>query len=152
MKIKIAMFFTIFLLPLGLSNISIADDSVIGTWKTIDDNTGDPKSIVRLFKQDNKLYGEVIRLFRNPDEDQDPLCEKCTDHRKDKNILGMQVIDGLTYKNGKWRDGEILDPESGTKYKCEIWRNKENLSVRGYVFLFFRTQTWVKYENTQIHK
>ncbi len=123
----------------------MADDSIFGSWKTIDDNTGKPKSIVRLFKKDNKLYGEVIKLFNKLDEDQDPLCDKCTDHRKDKKVIGMQIISGLRFEDGKWKDGKILDPETGTTYECEIWRDKEKLNVRGYVFLFFRTQTWVKY-------
>ncbi len=143
MKEKIVILLTI-LFSLSLSNVCIADDSILGTWKTIDDNTGKPKSIVRLFKKGNKLYGEIIRLFKKSDKDQDPLCDKCTDHRKNKKLIGMQIINGLSFEDGKWKEGEILDPETGTTYECEIWRNKEKLNVRGYVFLFFRTQTWVK--------
>ena len=65
-----------------------------GKWKTIDDETGKPKSIVEIFKKsDGKYYGKVIQLLIKP---ADPNCSGCKDDRKDKPILGMEVIRGLS--------------------------------------------------------
>jgi uncharacterized protein (DUF2147 family) len=37
-----------------------------------------------------------------------------------------------------------MDPEDGKVYKAEIWREAGTLKVRGYLGMFYRTQTWVK--------
>jgi len=61
-----------------------------GKWKTIDDETGQAKSIVEIIKKPNgKYYGKVTQLLIKP---ADPNCTGCTDDRKGKPILGMEVI------------------------------------------------------------
>ena len=116
---------------------------IFGTWKTIDDETDKPKSLVRIYKKDGKAFGEIIRLYRDPDEDPDPVCDKCTDHRKDKRVLGMIIITDLERDGDEWSGGEILDPANGKVYRCKIWRDEDKLKVRGYIAFLFRTQTWL---------
>jgi uncharacterized protein (DUF2147 family) len=120
---------------------------ITGNWKTIDDETGKPKSIVNIYKKsDGKLYGKIIKLFREKGEDQDPICDKCTDYRKNKKIIGMVIITGLEKDGDEWyADDAILDPNNGKIYDCKIWLDEDNpdlLQVRGYIGWFFRTQTW----------
>jgi uncharacterized protein (DUF2147 family) len=38
----------------------------------------------------------------------------------------------------------IMDPEDGKTYKAEIWVEGDTLKVRGYVGVFYKTQTWLK--------
>jgi uncharacterized protein (DUF2147 family) len=137
--LKIALFLTSSLL---VSN-SFAQ-SIVGKWKTIDDETGKEKSIVEIFIEDGKAYGKIIKLFRTPDEDQDPICDVCTDHRKDKKIIGMTIITDMVMDDDEWDDGEILDPNNGKVYDCKLWVEDGTLQVRGYIAFFFRTQTWLK--------
>ena len=119
---------------------------VTGTWKTIDDDTGKPKSIVKLYKKDGKLYGKILKLFRTADEEQDPLCDKCEGAKHNKHIIGMQIVNGLVYDDGEWEgDDGILDPNNGKVYDCKIWLDEDDpdvLNVRGYIGWIFRTQTW----------
>jgi uncharacterized protein (DUF2147 family) len=121
--------------------------SIVGKWKTIDDETGKAKSIVEItIKKDGKLYGKIVKLFREAGEEQDPKCTECTDYRKDKKIIGMTIITGLKKDGDEWEeDDAILDPKNGSIYDCKIWldeNNKDILNVRGYIGFFFRTQTW----------
>ncbi len=116
--------------------------SIVGKWKTIDDETGKEKSIVEIFMKDGKAYGKITKLFREPNEDQDPICDLCTDHRKDKKVLGMTIITDMVKDDDEWDDGEILDPKNGKIYDCKLWVEDGKLQVRGYVAFFFRTQTW----------
>jgi uncharacterized protein (DUF2147 family) len=120
--------------------------SIFGTWKTIDDETGKPKSIVEIFEKDGKAYGKIIKLYREPTENQDPICDKCTDDRKDKKILGMEIIREMIQDDDEWEDGTIMDPKKGTIYDCKMWVEDNNLQVRGYIAFFFRTQTWLPYQ------
>lgn len=120
---------------------------ITGKWKTIDDETNKPKSIVKIYKAKNgKIYGKIIKLFKEPDEDQDPICDKCTDYRKDKKIIGMVIIKGLEPDGDEWyADDAILDPNNGKIYDCKMWIDEDDndiLNVRGYIGWFFRTQTW----------
>jgi len=66
-----------------VSLFSIAQTSIEGHWKTIDDEAGRIKSIVEITERDGQFFGNIVELFRLPDEDQDPHCDKCDDDRKD---------------------------------------------------------------------
>jgi len=120
----------------------LSAQTVTGKWKTIDDETGDAKSIVEIYIKDGKAYGKIIKLFRKPTEDQNPTCTKCSDYRKGQKIIGMTIITALEQDDDEWEDGEILDPNNGKIYDCKIWVEDGKLQVRGYVAFFFRTQTW----------
>jgi uncharacterized protein (DUF2147 family) len=122
--------------------------SVIGKWKTIDDNTGEPRSIVDVFERGGKVYGKITKLFRKPGEDPDPVCDDCEtdDPRHMKKIIGMEIIDGLVKEEDEYGSGKILDPENGKVYRCKIWVEDKQLKVRGYLGPFFRTQSWLKSE------
>lgn len=130
-----------------ISWCSLADattDGVIGKWKTIDDTTGKPRSIVQLYLENNKLFGRVVDLFPNPErKDPNPTCKKCEGERADQPIRGMIIVEGLVAEDGRWRNGSILDPENGKEYKCEIWRDGDELRVRGYLLMLYRTQRWL---------
>lgn len=119
--------------------------SALGKWKTIDDETGKPKSIVEIYMKGDKLYGKVTELFREPHEVQDPYCNLCEDDRKDQRVIGMDIIRDMEKDGTEWDDGTICDPKNGKIYDCSLWVDEDNpdlLQVRGYVLFFFRTQTW----------
>lgn len=113
-----------------------------GKWKTIDDETGQAKSIVEIAKKsDGKYYGKVSQLLIKPEH---ANCIDCKDDRKNKPILGMEIIRGLTKDGDEFSGGTITDPKTGKTYKCTISRDGEKLNVRGYIGFSFigRSQTW----------
>jgi uncharacterized protein (DUF2147 family) len=124
-------------------------EPIVGPWKTIDDKTNRPKSIIQIDLVDNQLQGKVIKLFREAGEDPTPVCEACKDHRKDKPVLGMTILSGLKKSSPTvWEGGEILDPGNGSVYKVKLALapDGKSLSVRGYLGIpvLGRTQTWVR--------
>lgn len=127
-----------------LGTQSLTAQSIIGKWKTIDDETNEPKSIVEITERNGKIYGKIIKLFRNPDEDPDPVCEECPtdDKRYNKKVLGMEIIEGMEADGTEFSGGTILDPKNGKIYRCRLWKEGKNLKVRGYWGPFYRTQTW----------
>lgn len=115
-----------------------------GKWKTIDDETGQAKSIVQIYKaQNGKYYGKVVQLLIKPANEN---CINCKDDRKNKPILGLEIIRGLVKDGNEFEDGTITDPKTGKTYKCIIKREGDKLNVRGYVgfSLIGRSQTWYK--------
>lgn len=131
-----------FLLMVSLANAQ----NIVGKWKTIDDETGKPKSVVEIYQKGNEYFGRVIKLFREPSEPQDPVCDKCSDDRKGKKVLGMEVVRNLKKKGNEYADGTIMDPKKGQVYDCKIWLEGNTLKVRGYVLFLYRTQTWHPYK------
>jgi uncharacterized protein (DUF2147 family) len=133
-----------------VSLFSIAQTSIEGHWKTIDDETGRIKSIVEITERDGQFFGNIVELFRLPDEDQDPHCDKCDDDRKDQRTLGMEIVRNMVLAEGEsqeWEEGTICDPKKGSIYDCEMWFEDGNidvLKVRGYIWFVFRTQDWLR--------
>jgi uncharacterized protein (DUF2147 family) len=149
---------TLFLLLTLFSIILLDDLPVIGNlvqvntltpegrWQTISDVTGKPTSIVRIWKEKDKLFGKVEVVIPQEGEAPNPLCHKCPGERKDLPITGMMILWDLTQKKDEWDGGFILDPDNGKTYRCVIRVVGEGnkLEVRGYIgfSLFGRTQTW----------
>ncbi|QIK60243.1 DUF2147 domain-containing protein [Dysgonomonas sp. HDW5A] len=139
-KIKISI-----LLVFLVSVFSLNAQSVIGKWKTFDDATGDAKSIVEITEKDGKIYGKVIEIL-NP-EKKNAKCNNCPDSDKDKPVLGLYVIKGLSKDGKEYSNGKILDPSSGKLYKCTVsLDDNDKLKVRGYVGIsaFGRNQIWTR--------
>ena len=123
-------------------------DPVLGVWKTIDEKTNQPSSLIRLDEKNGELIGTVTELIPTPGETLVTHCNLCKDERKGKPIIGMMIMKGLKKSSpGIWSGGEILDPEEGEIYKVKInMVDEKTLEVRGYIGipLLGRTQTWVR--------
>jgi uncharacterized protein (DUF2147 family) len=116
-----------------------------GKWTTYDDKTGKKKSTIELYKYKDQLYGKVVYLYPADDLEENPVCDKCSDDRKNKPIVGLQVARNLKWDGKHWGNGTILDPENGKIYTVKLWLDEKDtdiLNVRGYIGPFFRTQTW----------
>ena len=136
----------LFFISIAVMSAAYSQD-IVGTWKTIDDESGKPRSIVEIYENEGKYFGKIIKLFRDPGEDPDPICEECDDHRKNQKIIGMEIISDMKFNknNDEYHKGEIMDPENGNIYDCKLWIEDGNLKVRGYLLFFYRTQTWLPY-------
>lgn len=144
-------FIKLSLLPVLFSFMFIASAlaaaPIEGKWKTIDDETNEPKSIVEIYEKDGKFYGKIIELFLKEGADPNPTCDKCADDdpRKDQPTLGMEIIQDLKPNgDGSFSWGTILDPKKGKVYKCKLWVEDGTLKVKGSILFLSRTQTWHK--------
>jgi uncharacterized protein (DUF2147 family) len=135
-----------FLVALIAGPLVASAQDVIGKWQTIDDETGKPRSIVDIFEKNGKVYGKIVKLFRDEGEDPDPVCKDCDedDDRYNKKVIGMEILREMTKADDAWEEGTILDPKNGKVYRARIWLEGQDLKVRGYWGPFYRTQTWLK--------
>jgi uncharacterized protein (DUF2147 family) len=118
--------------------------SPIGFWETIDDKTGKPTAVVEIFEKGAMLFGRIGQLLTRGDENS--VCSACTDERKNQPIVGMIIIRNIKRAGNEYSGGDILDPDSGSVYRCKMHleKNGSQLIVRGYIGLSFigRSQTW----------
>ncbi len=128
---------------------AFAQNTPVGRWKTIDDKTGDAKSEVVISESGGVLSGKLDKLLR-PGADQAAKCDKCNDDRKDKPLIGLEILRGAKKDGEKdvWEGGKIIDPESGTIYSAKLTpiEGGKKLEMRAFVgmALLGRTQTWVR--------
>ena len=120
--------------------------SPVGYWKTIDDSTNEPRAIVEIKDIDGKLFGTIIKTF--PKEGDKTECTECPGDKKNKPIVGLEIIWDLKKDGDEWNSGHILDPKNGKTYKAKmsLQDGGEKLKVRGFIgfSLLGRTQTWLK--------
>ena len=125
---------------------------ITGTWRYIDDKTGEPKGLVKMEKQANGTYaGTALKATPRPGYTPKEFCTNCPAPYTNKPIIGMQVISGLkTEDQINYTNGKIIDPVSGKLYslKGKVSPNGKKLFLRGYIGVSAvgRSQTWLRVE------
>ena len=134
-----------------LAGNAFAQTTPVGVWKTIDDKTNTEKAQVRVTETGGVLSARLEKLLA-ADAKQDAVCDKCTDDRKDKPLVGLEIMRGVKKSDAEntWDGGTILDAAEGKVYKVRLQPTDggKKLEVRGYVGMpmLGRTQTWIRVE------
>ncbi len=128
---------------------ALAQSTPAGLWKTIDDETKQEKSLVRITEAGGVYSGKIEKLS-DPTK-ANAVCEKCTDERKDKPVVGMVILRNIREDKddkGVFEGGDILDPNNGKVYKARLKPvdGGKKLEMRGYIGPFYRTQVWHRVE------
>lgn len=123
--------------------------SLTGKWKTIDDETNAPRSIVEITEANGELQGRILQIFYRPDEKPDPVCEACEGERKGQPVIGMTFLWGLKPDGtNEWAGGSVLDPKNGKIYnaKATLTEAGQKLRLRGFIGtpILGRTQIWLR--------
>jgi uncharacterized protein (DUF2147 family) len=134
-----------FLIALLLCTTIVTSQSLLGQWRTIDDETGEEKSVVEVFEKDGEIFGKVVKILRP--EKRDALCVKCEGDEKNKPVLGLTIIKNMKPSGKYYKEGTIFDPTNGKKYTCRLFVDSEDpdkLQVRGYIGFLYSTQYWLR--------
>ncbi len=139
---KRILFFAVTLL---FSVTLFAQNPLLGEWITVDDATGEQKSIVRIYQADNgKYYGTIIQLLEENGET--AVCTECTGDDHNKPIVGLTIIRDMQLKDNELRGGKVLDPDNGKFYYAKVYLKDGKLILRGSLDkagLLGRSQTWL---------
>jgi uncharacterized protein (DUF2147 family) len=136
---------------LMMAGAAFAQATPAGVWKTIDDKTGTERALVRISESGGVFTGRIEKLLA-PDAKPDAVCDLCSDDRKDKPVIGLEIVRGVKKSDDAnlWDGGTILDAKDGKVYKVrmEPAEGGKKLEVRGYIGmpLLGRTQTWMRVE------
>ncbi|QMT41222.1 DUF2147 domain-containing protein [Neisseria shayeganii] len=117
-------------------------EGIVGQWRTVDDETGKPKAVIRISENNGVYNGTIVQLMPGIEN----RCPGCSGDKANAPLVGMTVLTGLKEEDGKYVGGRIFDPKSGNTYraKAELADGGNALKVRGYmgVSALGRTQTW----------
>lgn len=135
---------------IAFTGLAHAQMTPTGLWKTIDDDSKKEKSLVRITESNGVFSGRIEKLL-DPATDPKAVCDKCSDDRKDKPILGLEILRGI--KQGEsdkavYEGGTIVDPNNGKSYRARLKpvNGGAQLEMRGYLGPFYRTQVWQRVE------
>ena len=118
----------------ALMSMAGYSQEILGKWYT---ESGDAQ--VEIYKAGDKLNGKIVWLEKGPDTKDKHNTDAKLQGRK---LMGVNILSGLSKKNEKWEGGSIYNPKNGKNYKCSIWLDGDQLKVRGYIGMFYETQTW----------
>jgi uncharacterized protein (DUF2147 family) len=129
--------------------LSQTNGGLVGKWKTIDDETNAPRSVVEITEANGELQGRILQIFYRPDEKPDPVCEACEGERKGQPVIGMTFLWGLKPDgSNEWASGSVLDPKNGKIYnaKAALTEGGQKLRLRGFIGtpILGRTQIWLR--------
>jgi len=132
----------------------------LGIWQTIDDETNKPKSLIRLSIKNKQLQAHIIKTFPRSGENEklakteskntEPRCTQCKGELKNSKIIGLNIFSNMHFNGELWDSGQILDPNNGKKYDAKVWFEEGTLRVRGYIGFFYRTQTWLRFNDENL--
>ncbi len=124
---------------------AMAQSTPVGVWRNVDDKTGEVKAEISIAETNGALLGRIEKAL-GKDAKPGATCDECSDDRKGKPMVGLDIIRGGKKAEGKdvWEGGKILDPENGKEYRASFTPvdGGRKLEVRGYLGPFWRTQTW----------
>lgn len=125
-----------------LVTLTTSGQDVLGKWKTIDDKTGEAKSIVEIYKRDGEIFGKIIHIIDETKRDR--LCTECEGEAKNKPVLGFELLKNMEKSGKYYKNGTIFNPENGKEYKCRLLVTEDSniLQVRGYISFLYATQYW----------
>jgi uncharacterized protein (DUF2147 family) len=117
--------------------------TAVGRWRTVDE-AGKAKAIVNISERDGALVGAISSLLQPITGN--PTCVKCTDDRKGKPIVGLEIIRGTRRDGAGYKGGTILDPENGKSYRLEmrLADGGRKLEISGCIAFFCKTQVWTR--------
>lgn len=122
------------LMTFAVISLTAYSQDIFGTWIT---EAGDGN--VEIYENNGKIFGKIVWLKKGADtkDTHNPDAKL-----RDRKLIGVNLLSGLTKKGDKYEGGKIYDPKSGKTYKCAIWLDGKELKVRGILGVFHSTQTW----------
>jgi hypothetical protein len=143
--VKKSFLFSLFALLLLCKSAFSAD--IDGFWLILNQKTQQPRCVVAIYEHGGKWYGRIIGSYDIYGKLSDTIYDP-----KDRapGVAGNPFYSGLDFiwnlrNRGVRYKGKIMDPEKGNVYNAEVWREGENLVVRGELLVFGKSQTWTPF-------
>jgi uncharacterized protein (DUF2147 family) len=148
MRARLIIFSAMMALISSVHGVS-ADNSPVGLWQSVDDDTKQPNGWFLVTQQNGVYIGKIAKMFLKPGEDPNSVCDQCKDDRKNHPWLGLELIRGMQAEgDDKYGGGTILDPRDGKIYKAtlKVSPDGQTLTVRGFlgIELLGRNQYWTR--------
>lgn len=148
---KLAVF-VVFILLIAQS---LAAQDLTGFWQTIDKKTKQPSSVIAIYLYNGKYYGKIVATCNQ----QGVVCETIErPQSKAPGVIGNPFYCGLDIIWGCAPDGNgvykgyVVDPQEGKRYTAKIWKEKENLILRGELLMFGSNEVLIRFPESSFNQ
>jgi uncharacterized protein (DUF2147 family) len=125
---------------------NVAKDGIIGLWKSTDEHSDQPRALVAIYEYQGQYYGRMLGTYDDNGNFKDTILEK---KERAPGVVGNPPYCGMDFVFNVTKDdddekyeGKIIDPEQGKVYDAELWRDGDDLIVRGKIWIFGKNITW----------
>lgn len=136
------------LITIFVVNYLYAQDEILGTWLP-----ADKLGHIEIFKENNKYYGKIV-CINNPINPKTGKKWQDSNNpnkaKRNRTIVGIRMMFNFEYnsKTKEYTNGTLYDVRTGKTYKGKMWLENDKLVLRGYWFLFYRTEKWKRVKDT----
>ncbi|MBQ4802061.1 DUF2147 domain-containing protein [Aquimarina sp. MMG015] len=135
----------IILISFLLNNSSISPETYIGKWQI------EGGSIIEIYQNKDLFFGKINRRAENPISNFNGLDNKNPDQKlRQRPLLGMDILNNLSFKDGELDGGTIYNADSGKTYTVKVWIDSDNQDkcyIRAYKGILFKTFEAVRVKN-----
>ena len=125
---------------LAAAPAAAAPPDVTGLWLT-----DDGKGVVEVAPCGRNMCGKIVRVLdRRPGipttdvENPDPA-------RRNRPIVGLQVLSGFKPGTNQWEGGQAYDPKKGSSYRSSMRLNRDgSLRITGCVLVICQSVRWTR--------
>lgn len=117
-------------------------DAIVGKWKS-----EDKKTIVEIYKTGNTFSGKIAWQEIPNDANGNPRTdiENPDASKRNRPLLGLQVLYDLEFEDGYWQDGEIYNSQNGETYDVDVWlEGNDVLVLKVHWYFMSETQKWTR--------
>ncbi len=137
-----------------------SSDGIVGLWKSRDEKSDKPRSLVAIYEYKGKYYGRMLATYNDEGEIKDTILEQ---KEKAPGVVGEPPYCGMDFvynleeekdakdKTKKYK-GKIIDPQKGKVYNVQVWREGDVLIVRGELWIFGKNIPWKKASKKDLPK
>jgi len=117
--------------------VNAQEPSATGLWQQIDSDTGKKRGWFVIADRNGAFEGTIVKMFMEPGEDPNPMCDKCTGDQQGKPWLGLTIIKGMQRKGLDYENGSIMNPIDGKVWsaKMHVSPDGQDLTVRGFLWI-----------------
>ena len=128
---------SILLAPLSAA---AAAPAVAGRWLT-----DDGKAVVEVAACGRQMCGRIVRVL-DPDPNVPTTDANNPDRaRRNRPLIGLQVLSGFTPRATDWAGGRAYDPKSGKSYRSSLRLNRDgSLRITGCVLFICQSVRWTR--------
>jgi Uncharacterized protein conserved in bacteria len=118
--------------------------TIVGVWSYIETDgpyKGKETAQMEVYEKNGVFEGKYVKWS----EVLAPKCTECSGERKDKPILGMVFVYGMTKTDDNEYKGKVYDVVKGREAKCVLSLDSpDKLKQKGCIVFLCKTYNWVR--------
>lgn len=129
-------------------SLSLLAEEITGFWQTTNEKTHKPNSVIAVYNYKGRYFGRIIATYNKEGVMDDTIYnpkERAPGIVGKPYYCGLDIVCDVARTGDNSFKGYVIDPKGGKIYRASLWRENENLILRGKMFVFGENRTWLPF-------